>query len=146
MRPSALRLTRGARLLRPQPILRAPLAIHAANPRRTISATSATPERARDGRPTLKERRLAGVKDPAERQRRETFKAAELSDGEYHELSDYYLDLICTRYEDLQDSRTDVDVEFSVRAIPSALKRPHLFPESFLGLVPLGSPRVGNCY
>ncbi|KAL2113139.1 hypothetical protein VUR80DRAFT_5218 [Thermomyces stellatus] len=117
MRSTVLRLAGGARLLRPQPLLRAPLAMHTANLRHAIPAAHARLSSTSSGRPSVKERRLAGVKDPAERARRQEYRAAELSNSEYHELSDYYLDLICTKYEDLQDTRTDVDVEFSAGVI-----------------------------
>lgn len=107
MRPTAFRLsTRGARLLRPQPLVRAPLlATHTSSLRPTPAP------RARPFSHLSPQRR---AEDSAERKPRRAYKAAELSDGEYHELSDYYLDLICTKYEDLQDTRTDVDVEFAV--------------------------------
>ena len=42
------------------------------------------------------------------------FGVAELSDNEYHELSDHYLDIVCAKFEQLQDAREDIDVEFSV--------------------------------
>lgn len=105
MRPTALRLTRGARLLRPQPALRAPLlSTHALNlqPSRTIP------------RPRAFSHFAPRCADKAPGKSTVTYEVAELSDGEYHELSDYYLDLICTKYEDLQDMREDVDVEFAV--------------------------------
>lgn len=41
---------------------------------------------------------------------------AELTDGEYHELADEYLDNVVGKFEELQDEREDIDVEFSVRA------------------------------
>ncbi|MBE3044991.1 hypothetical protein IMZ48_21015 [Candidatus Bathyarchaeota archaeon] len=109
MRPAALRLsTRGARLLRAQPLVRAPLlAAH------TLS--SQTPTSAPRARPFSHTGCRSKVKDPVERERREAYVKAELSDKEYHELSDYYLDLICTKFEDLQDTRTEVEVEFAVR-------------------------------
>ena len=106
MRSAALRLTRGTRLLRPQSFFRAPFATPIPNLRPAISAPSS--------RPFSHFSPLREGKDAAERELRRLYQPAELSDNEYHELSDYYLDLICTKYEDLQDSRTDVDVEFSV--------------------------------
>ncbi|KAL1898668.1 Mitochondrial matrix iron chaperone [Ceratocystis pirilliformis] len=36
-----------------------------------------------------------------------------LSDQKYHELADEYLENVCTKYEDLQDMREDVDVEYA---------------------------------
>lgn len=38
---------------------------------------------------------------------------AELTDGEYHELADEYLDNVVGKFEELQDEREDIDVEFS---------------------------------
>lgn len=46
---------------------------------------------------------------------------AELSDGEYHDLADAYLEGVLSRFEQLQDTREDIEVEYSVRAFP--LKR-----------------------
>ncbi|RDA93210.1 hypothetical protein CP533_3178 [Ophiocordyceps camponoti-saundersi (nom. inval.)] len=37
----------------------------------------------------------------------------ELSDNTYHELADAYLDTVLAKFEHLQDSREDIDVEFS---------------------------------
>jgi hypothetical protein len=39
---------------------------------------------------------------------------ADLTDKEYHELADQYLDRMLTTLEELQDSREDIDVEYSV--------------------------------
>ncbi|KAL5593964.1 hypothetical protein BROUX41_001016 [Berkeleyomyces rouxiae] len=39
--------------------------------------------------------------------------SAQLSDQKYHELADEYLENVCTKYEDIQDMREDVDVEFA---------------------------------
>ncbi|KAH7155077.1 hypothetical protein B0J13DRAFT_216943 [Dactylonectria estremocensis] len=41
------------------------------------------------------------------------FTAVELSDAEYHEIADQYLDTVVGKFEELQDSREDIDVEFS---------------------------------
>lgn len=46
------------------------------------------------------------------------FAVAELSDSEYHELADEYLETVLTEFEKLQDTREDLDVEFSVRPPP----------------------------
>lgn len=40
---------------------------------------------------------------------------AELSDSQYHELADAYLDIVLSKFEQLQDSREDIDIEYSVR-------------------------------
>ncbi|KAM5351876.1 hypothetical protein ACJ41O_004599 [Fusarium nematophilum] len=41
------------------------------------------------------------------------YAVAEVTEGEYHELADEYLDSVVSRFEELQDEREDVDVEFS---------------------------------
>uniref|UniRef100_A0A1Y1MD89 ferroxidase n=1 Tax=Photinus pyralis TaxID=7054 RepID=A0A1Y1MD89_PHOPY len=38
---------------------------------------------------------------------------AELSDGQYHELADSYLDIVLSKFEQLQDAREDIDIEYS---------------------------------
>lgn len=40
---------------------------------------------------------------------------AELSDNDYHELSDQYLDAVVSKLEEIQEQREGWDVEFSVR-------------------------------
>lgn len=40
---------------------------------------------------------------------------AELSEGEYHELADAYLETVLSKVEELQDAREDLDIEYSVR-------------------------------
>lgn len=42
------------------------------------------------------------------------FSVVALGEDQYHGLADEYLDNLLTKLEDLQDSRTDVDVEYSV--------------------------------
>ncbi|PFH55669.1 hypothetical protein XA68_17854 [Ophiocordyceps unilateralis] len=42
----------------------------------------------------------------------------ELSDSEYHELADAYLDAVLAKFEQLQDGREDVDVEYSLVLSP----------------------------
>lgn len=41
--------------------------------------------------------------------------AADITDDQYHRLADAYLDEILAKFEDVQDTRTDLDVEYSVR-------------------------------
>jgi frataxin len=41
---------------------------------------------------------------------------AELSDEQYHELADGYLEIVLTKFEQLQDAREDLDIEYSVGA------------------------------
>jgi frataxin len=43
--------------------------------------------------------------------------ATEISIGEYHQISDEYMDNILAKLEHLQEAREDVDVEFSVCAL-----------------------------
>ncbi|TWU78825.1 Mitochondrial chaperone Frataxin [Metarhizium rileyi] len=38
---------------------------------------------------------------------------AELSDGQYHELADSYLETVLSKFEQLQDAREDIDIEYS---------------------------------
>ncbi|UNI19945.1 Ferroxidase [Purpureocillium takamizusanense] len=38
---------------------------------------------------------------------------AELSDTAYHELADQYLDTVLAKFEQLQDAREDIDIEYS---------------------------------
>lgn len=47
------------------------------------------------------------------------YTVAELSEGQYHELADEYLENVLSKFEELADAREDVDVEFSVRAASS---------------------------
>ena len=44
-----------------------------------------------------------------------TYAVAELSEGQYHELADEYLENVLSKFEEIADAREDVDVEFSVR-------------------------------
>lgn len=44
-----------------------------------------------------------------------TAQPAEITEGEYHELADEYIETLLTEYEKMQDDRTDIDVEYSVR-------------------------------
>lgn len=43
-----------------------------------------------------------------------TYGAIELSEAEYHDLADEYLEGVLTQFEALQDTREDIDIEFSV--------------------------------
>lgn len=47
-----------------------------------------------------------------------SYGVVDLSEKEYHELADTYLDTVLAKFELLQDSREDIDIEFSVRALP----------------------------
>ncbi|GAO16262.1 hypothetical protein UVI_02000410 [Ustilaginoidea virens] len=38
---------------------------------------------------------------------------ADLSEGQYHELADSYLDAVLSKFEQLQDAREDIDIEYS---------------------------------
>lgn len=43
-----------------------------------------------------------------------TYGVVELSEPEYHEIADEYLEGVLTQFEALQDTREDIDIEFSV--------------------------------
>lgn len=45
--------------------------------------------------------------------------ASDITEAEYHQLADEYLETLLSKFEELQDAREDVDVEFSVRFWPS---------------------------
>lgn len=40
----------------------------------------------------------------------------DLSDGQYHEIADNYLETALSKFEELQDQSDAVDVEYAVRA------------------------------
>jgi frataxin len=42
--------------------------------------------------------------------------ASDITEAEYHQLADEYLETLLGKFEELQDAREDVDVEFSVRS------------------------------
>ncbi|KAI1404410.1 Frataxin-like domain-containing protein [Hypoxylon fuscum] len=42
-----------------------------------------------------------------------TAKPAPIADSQYHELADVYLESLLVKYEELQDEKGDIDVEFS---------------------------------
>lgn len=46
-------------------------------------------------------------------------KPAELTDTQYHELSDQYLDNLLNKFEAVQDEREDIDIEYSVSSVLS---------------------------
>lgn len=43
----------------------------------------------------------------------------QITEAQYHQLADDYLEAILNKFEELQDSREDVDVEYSV-TVPSS--------------------------
>jgi frataxin len=45
--------------------------------------------------------------------------AIELSENEYHEIADDFLDRVLAKCEEAQEEREDLDIEYSVRSIPS---------------------------
>lgn len=53
----------------------------------------------------------------------------ELSDGEYHEVADMFLESALSKFEEIQDQSDSVDVEFSV-SFPSASYQTLLTPPS----------------
>ncbi len=46
-----------------------------------------------------------------------TYGAVELSEAEFHDIADEYLEGVLTQFEALQDTREDIDIEFSVCSI-----------------------------
>ena len=46
---------------------------------------------------------------------------ADVTEGEYHELADEYLDNVVNTFEEIQDSREEIDVEFSVCSLVTAI-------------------------
>jgi len=48
--------------------------------------------------------------------------AAELTQEQYNELSDEYMDMMVEKLEELQEEREDVDVEYSVRFYPRLMR------------------------
>ena len=45
----------------------------------------------------------------------ETWAVAELDEGQYHEVADLYLDKVVSKFEELQDAKEGIDVEYAVR-------------------------------
>lgn len=54
----------------------------------------------------------------------EPMQAAELTQEQYNELSDEYMDTMVEKLEELQEEREDVDVEYSVRSYLSLFTSP----------------------
>ncbi|RYC64911.1 hypothetical protein CHU98_g1309 [Xylaria longipes] len=68
-----------------------------------------------NARPTLQRpfstsQRLAKPLSPEELK---AAQPANITDAEYHEIADEYIEGLLTEYEKMQDSRTDIDVEYS---------------------------------
>lgn len=54
-----------------------------------------------------------------------SYGAVDLSESAYHDIADEYLEGVLTQFEALQDTREDIDIEFSVSLCsPSPRKRP----------------------
>lgn len=51
---------------------------------------------------------------PAPAESTTSYVVVDLSDVDYHEMADEYLEAVLVKFEELQDAREDVDVEFSV--------------------------------
>lgn len=64
--------------------------------------------------------------------------AAVLSTEQYHKISDRYIDGLVAQLEEMQEEREDVDVEYSVRLVPS----PSPFPIPTLSPSPCYFPQV----
>lgn len=57
---------------------------------------------------------------------------AELTDEEYHAVSDEYMETICSRLEEIAEKNAEVDVEYSVCKIYTIPRKPSQnFPQSF---------------
>lgn len=44
-----------------------------------------------------------------------SYGTVDLSESDYHDIADEYLDGVLTRFEALQDTREDLDIEYAVR-------------------------------
>ena len=88
-------------VLSPQPRLAAPPPA-----RRFISSSTERKGITPDNKP----RDLNNVETPKVAQT-----PADMTDSDYHTVADEYLERLLTHLEELQDSREDVDVEYSVR-------------------------------
>lgn len=66
----------------------------------------------------------------------------ELSDADYHELADTYLETVLTKLEELQDAREGVDVEYAVRCKHPPFLRRKPFHKS-LHVTPKWNPQTG---
>lgn len=49
---------------------------------------------------------------------------ADITEQEYHDLADEYLDNVVGKFEELQDQREDIDVDFSVRITNAIIVNP----------------------
>jgi hypothetical protein len=45
------------------------------------------------------------------------YTVAPITDSQYHDVSDEYMEFVCTKFEELQDEREDIDVEYSASCI-----------------------------
>jgi frataxin len=68
---------------------------------------------------SLKKGIMPDTEDPAKpltetEQAEPTAAVADITEQEYHEIADEYLDNVVNRFEEIQDEREDIDVEFSV--------------------------------
>jgi frataxin len=50
---------------------------------------------------------------------------ADITEQEYHDLADEYLDSVVGKFEELQDQREDIDVDFSVRITYAIIIQAH---------------------
>ncbi|KYK55270.1 mitochondrial iron uptake protein [Drechmeria coniospora] len=75
-----------------------------------------TPRRAFSSSPLTAKGIMPDTDSPAKEAAARTKRSlgvAELADGEYHDLADTYLDAVLAKFELLQDSREDIDIEFA---------------------------------
>ncbi|GAP85705.1 putative mitochondrial iron uptake protein [Rosellinia necatrix] len=85
--------------------------VPSAGTRRAISSRPrAFIARATPSRPFSTSHRLAKPLHPDDIK---SLQPAEITEGEFHELADEYIETLLTEYEKMQDDRTDLDVEYS---------------------------------
>lgn len=72
-----------------------------------------------------------------------TSKPVELSDSEYHDLADVWLENCLIRFEDLQDQGEDIDVEFSVRT-PALHNSIHILTHTQSGVMTIRTEEKGT--
>jgi frataxin len=59
------------------------------------------------------------AKPPAGAEKEAAPSPVELTETEYHEVADQYLDHVLAKFEEIQDQADEIDVEFSVCPFPS---------------------------
>ncbi|KAI1488747.1 mitochondrial chaperone Frataxin [Biscogniauxia mediterranea] len=88
----------------------------AAHTTRTLALSLRTPNVSASRLPILSQRPISTSSrfaKPLSPEALKTARAVDLSDAEYHELADDYLETLLGKYEAMQDERGDIDVEYS---------------------------------